>query len=170
MYETINSPLFGFAFMLAGFLIVIPAALNLTHRVYGGGYVSVGSWIAMALFTGSLGGILTMGKLYGHPYLATIPAVIVAYALTKVCNRLGMWDGWSPKKPFALHTVRLRVVQYAALAVILAILAALGMESPYLALALGTGSASFGFAAIMIGAHGYREWNEMVRRESLSQF
>lgn len=170
MYETINSPLFGFVAMLMGFLIVLPVAMNLTHRVFGGGYVSAGSWISMALFLGSFGGILTMGKLYGHPYLATIPAVIVAYGVMKVCNRLGMYDGWSPKKPFALHTVRLRVAQYGSLAVILALVAGLEWATPYLALALGTGSATFGFAAILIGAHGYREWNEMARRESLSQF
>lgn len=168
MYETINSPLFGFVAMMAGFQVVIPAALYLNYRVFGGGFVSVGSWLASAIFLGSFGGILTMGKLYGHPYLATIPAVIVAYGLAKVCNRLGMWDGWSRKKPFTFDVVRLRVAQYAALAVILAIPAALAMESPYLALALGTGSASFGFAALMIGGTGYMEWKEMNRRASLS--
>lgn len=163
MSETINSPLFGFAVMLAGFLIVIPAAMNLTHRVYGGGYVSAGSWIAMALFTVSFGGILTVGKLYGHPYLALIPAVISAYALMKLCMWLGMYDGWSPRKPFDFRIIRARTALYAALAVILAISAGLGMESPWMVLALGTGSASFGLAAIQIGALGFMRWREDER-------
>lgn len=166
MFET-TADLYAFAAMVAGFLIVIPGGMNLAHRLYGGGYVSVGSWLAIASFTLAFTAPLIYGKATGHPYLGGLAGVILGIIAHKVCGWLELSDGWTEEKPLDTLAAKRFGVGYALLGLILALAAGfLPIPLPVVFI-LGVAAATFGMASADIALFGYVKWQKEERRRSI---
>lgn len=166
MFNQPNFDLLALAALACGFLIVLPASMNIAHRLYGGSHVTVASWLGFAAIMGAITGVILIGKALGHPYLAFIPAFVAGYLTGKVCEWLELHDGWTPEKPFDPLAAKRWTVGFGLLAVLLALIPEfLALPLPAL-FVIYTASGTCGMSAMNVAALGFLAWRKDERRRS----
>jgi hypothetical protein len=88
------------------FGITVPVSGYICHRIWGGGRMSVGGYIAMQVLWVGPTAIMFLGTSSGWGLWSAIPAVLAMYATLRIAEWLELHDVDTDDRDFSILTVR----------------------------------------------------------------